>query len=242
MKIIRPAIRGVFKSFGYEVVKLARFHQSLGTPNDLQNTEIINRTSDYTMTPPESIHNLLKGVEYVVENHIPGAIVECGVWRGGSMMAVAMKLSEMKVDRPIFLYDTFAGMSKPTGDDVNANGMVADDVLKEVVNHTAAGIDLVKGNMNSTGYKNVRYVEGDVVETLRSTKPDNIAILRLDTDWYESTKAELEHLYPLLSPGGILIVDDYGGWLGARKATDEFFKGKKMLTRFASNGGVMAIK
>ncbi len=81
-----------------------------------------------------------------------------------------------------------------------------------------------------------------MVETLRTKRPDRIAILRLDTDWYESTKAELQHLYPLLSPGGILIVDDYGAWLGARKATDEYFQGKKMLTRFASNGGVMTIK
>ncbi len=120
MKIIRPAIRKVFNSFGYEIIKLAQYHQS---PNDLQNTEIINRTGDYTMTPPESVDNLLKGVEYVVKNDIPGAIVECGVWRGGSMMAVAMKLSEMHVDRPIFLYDTFTGMTIPSDDDVNANGL-----------------------------------------------------------------------------------------------------------------------
>src|SRR5690606_24776929 len=80
-------------------------------------------------------------------------------------------------------------------------------------------------NMVSTGYPMERchFVEGKVEDTIPATVPDRISLLRLDTDWYESTRHELEHLWPLLQPGGVLIIDDYGHFEGARKAVDEYF-------------------
>ena len=83
--------------------------------------------------------------------------------------------------------------------------------------------------MSENKSKNVKLIQGDVAETLLESKnlPEKIAILRLDTDWYESTRIELERLYPLLEPGGVLIIDDYGHFDGARKAVDEYFKAER---------------
>jgi predicted O-methyltransferase YrrM len=91
----------------------------------------------------------------------------------------------------------------------------------------------------------VRFVEGDVVQSLKieSNLPESISVLRLDTDWYESTRAELEVLYPRLSPGGVLIIDDYGHWGGAKKAVDEYFRGRpKPLLQYTDYTGRMGVK
>lgn len=81
------------------------------------------------------------------------------------------------------------------------------------------------GNILSTGYpkEKINFVKGLVEETIPQTQINKIAILRLDTDWYSSTKFELEHLYPKLVKGGVLIIDDYGHWEGCKKAVDEYF-------------------
>lgn len=88
-----------------------------------------------------------------------------------------------------------------------------------------ASLDDVKRNVRLTRYpeERITFVKGPVEQTLNATAPDHIAVLRLDTDWYESTKAELDHLYPRLAIGGVLIIDDYGHWQGARRAVDEYF-------------------
>ena len=79
----------------------------------------------------------------------------------------------------------------------------------------------------ATGYPmdRERFVPGPVEETLPAAAPETIALLRLDTDWYESTRHELVHLFPRLRPGGVLIVDDYGHWSGAKHSVDEYFSG-----------------
>jgi O-methyltransferase len=101
----------------------------------------------------------------------------------------------------------------------------------------------VRGAVLSTGYpdERVHLVEGRVEETLPGGAPAEIALLRLDTDWYESTKHELEHLYPRLSPGGVLILDDYGHYEGARRAVDEYFEaegGRPLLSRIDYTGRI----
>jgi hypothetical protein len=133
-------------------------------------------------------------------------------------------------DRNLYLFDTFEGMSAPTQDDVNFNGESAADLLAgsaREANPTAAfsSLDEVKSNLSSTGYppERVFFIKGKVEEAIPAQAPAQIALLRLDTDWYESTYHELLHLYPRLSPGGILIIDDYGHWEGARKAVDTYF-------------------
>jgi O-methyltransferase len=184
----------------------------------------------FTMTTKERVFALRSSVEYIIKHDIPGDIVECGVWRGGSMMAVARTLLENgATDRKLYLFDTFEGMSEPTEVDRSHLGDAAGDLLRESKKKSASvwaycPLDEVKRNMQDTGYdpEKLIFVKGKVEETLPAHAPDRISLLRLDTDWYESTYHELTHLYPRLSIGGVLIIDDYGFWAGAKRAVDEF--------------------
>lgn len=205
------------------------------------NNSNINSSIDYhiakvvlpfTMTPEARLLNTMQAVEHVVKNNIEGAIVECGVWRGGNIMAAALKLNSLGVvDREIYLYDTFEGMSNPTAKDIGPTGELASNILstqpKNTDNHYWAftPLDTVKSNVFQTGYpeSNFRFVVGKVEDTIPQIMPNKIAVLRLDTDWYESTKHELENLFDLIMPGGVLIVDDFGFWKGSREAVEEFW-------------------
>lgn len=190
---------------------------------------IYDRVREYTMTSVECRYDLYKAVEYVVRAGIPGAIVECGVWRGGSMMLAAYTLLAMgDTTRGLMLYDTFEGLPYPDGDhDIDILGNYAADRWRE--GWIKVDEREVARNLESTGYPfgRVQLIKGMVENTLPMQPPAGpIAIARLDTDWEASTRVELEHLWPKLSVGGTLIIDDYGHWLGARKATDEFFADK----------------
>ena len=196
--------------------------------------KIWSRVKNYTMTSIERGYALYCAVNYIVRNDIEGDFVECGVWKGGSCMLIALSLLDAGIsDRVLHLYDTFEGMTEPGNNDYIAwNGRSVqerweDDKAGRTDNFSAwaVGLKEVKKNIGKTGYPddNIRYIKGPVEKTLEDYVPEKISLLRLDTDWYESTKAELEHMYPLLSHKGVLILDDYGHFTGARKAVDEYF-------------------
>jgi O-methyltransferase len=191
---------------------------------------IVARVEPFTMTSLERRASLLGAVDHVVRHGIAGDIVECGVWRGGSMMAIALALmARGDTSRDLFLYDTFEGMSEPTDEDRAISGEPAKDQLERAARDEAlwavASLEDVQANLWSTGYPRdrIHFVKGKVEDTIPATLPAGVALLRLDTDWYESTRHELNHLYPLLSRHGVLIIDDYGHWQGARQAVDEYF-------------------
>ena len=191
--------------------------------------KIMHAVRPRTMTGWQKLYGLVLATRYVVANDVPGAIVECGVWRGGSMQAAAYTLLEQDCrDRDLHLFDTFEGMPPPTEEDRRHDGTSAASLLeanrKEHPVWAYAGLDDVRAGMAETGYPVdlVHFHQGMVEDTVPDHAPEEIAILRLDTDWYSSTKHELEHLFPRLARGGVLILDDYGHWDGARKATDEF--------------------
>jgi O-methyltransferase len=188
--------------------------------------DILHRVRPYTRTSAERISALCHATQYVARAKIPGDIVECGVWRGGSMMAAALTLLQERDLRTLHLYDTFAGMTEPTEVDRQIRtGRLASELLEESPGAMAyAGLREVRRNLYSTKYPTDRlnFIEGKVEDTIPARAPSRIAILRLDTDWYESTRHELIHLYPRLSTGGVMIIDDYGHFAGSRKATDEF--------------------
>lgn len=180
----------------------------------------------------ERLFATLMACRHVVERNIPGDFVECGVWRGGNSITAAHVFRNLGAERDVWLFDTFAGMTPPTAVDINYRGEVAAVKFDETRRANGsdwcyAPLEEVQANFAGRGLlgPRVKFVKGDVVQTLARTAelPQTIAVLRLDTDWYESTLMELETLYPLLSRGGILIVDDYGHWGGARKAVDEYF-------------------
>jgi O-methyltransferase len=206
-----------------------------GYPPDM-NREVVDtiiRVKDYTMTSAERLHGLCEAVRYITSGGIEGDIVECGVWRGGSMMAVAEMLSKFgDQSRNLHLFDTFSGMSEPTNSDVTVQGETAQSLMssESKTDPTSvwcvSALDEVRQHMATTGYPESRtfFYPGMVEDTIPSGAPEKIALLRLDTDFYESTRHEMEHLFPRLANGGVLIIDDYGHWEGARRAVDEYFE------------------
>jgi hypothetical protein len=178
----------------------------------------------YTLTSPERIFALRQAVQYVVNCAIPGDIVECGVWRGGSIMAVARTLLEMQALRRLHLFDTFQGLPPPADVDRDYRGRSAAEQMADM--RSFCPLDEVKRNLCATGYDegHMVFVKGKVEDTIPAQAPAQISLLRLDTDWYESTYHELLHLYPRLSVGGVLIIDDYGHWQGARRAVDQYIQ------------------
>lgn len=217
-------IRTGLHRFGIDIVRHSR--------NELTESEqrILRTVSAYTMTSATRIAATIHAVQYVAKYKIPGDIVECGVWRGGSMMAAALALMEQgDLSRNLVLFDTFEGMSPPTEKDRSITGKSASQMLAEARPNSGvwcyASLEDVQHNMASTGYPTdkIHYVQGRVEQTLPHANLSAIACLRLDTDWYESTLAELIHLYPLLSTNGVLLLDDYGYWRGAKEAVDEYF-------------------
>jgi hypothetical protein len=201
-----------------------------------QEKYLIEKYAPYTMTGRRRQYALLNAVNYLDRVGIDGAIVECGVWRGGNCMMVKEQRDDRFPKRDIYLFDTFCGMTAPSEIDVTQrSGIPASVLLREGHERyqrvlAACAIEDVKANFIQCGldFEGVKFVAGPVEETLRNEAnlPATIALLRLDTDWYESTKAELEILYPRLCPGGVLIVDDYDFWRGSRAAVDEYLGSK----------------
>ena len=213
----------------------------------------IARVRRHTMTGPARLEALIRAVEYVAQAKIPGAIVECGVWRGGSMMAAALTLQRLgHSDRDLYLFDTFSGMPEPTAEDVDSayDGFDLRRMWQRrrrgEMNWIGVPAAEVRDAMASTGYpmQRVHLVEGRVEDTVPAHAPDRIALLRLDTDWYASTRHEMEHLYPRLSPGGVLVLDDYGHYAGARRAVDEHLAalGERLLLQRIDFTGRIAVR
>jgi hypothetical protein len=232
--IPRDPLKAVADRLGVQVSRLPdpaqarRSHPDIADPTFY---ELAARCGPFTMTTIERMYALYEAVGHIERLGLRGDVVECGVWRGGSSMLAALTLARhSSLERTMWLYDTFEGMSEPTEHDVAASGeRVSEnwDHYRDRLDHPVlayANLEDVRANMRSTGYpqERVRYVQGKVEETIPATLPERIALLRLDTDWYESTRHELEHLYPRLAPGGVLIIDDYGAWQGARRAVDEW--------------------
>jgi O-methyltransferase len=219
---------------------------------DPQITEIIRRVRPYTMTSAARVAALCDAVTYVVKHDIPGSFVECGVWKGGSSMAMALRLLQLgRSDRDLYLFDTYEGMTAPTeADRSGTSGFAAATLLKSAPAKSKiaalAPLEEVRRNLALTRYPSelTHFIKGPVEETLTACGIGPIAVLRLDTDWYASTKHELACLFPSLSTGGVLILDDYGDWEGARRAADEYFgeAGVRIFLHRIDHTGRIAIK
>ena len=243
--IIEDLIRLLMQKFGFDIYRSQNYPKN--------NIETYNTVKPFTMTSTQRVHALIDAVNYIEKNNIDGAMVECGVWKGGSTMAMALTLKNLCAeDRDLYLYDTFSGMNTPSDHDISVHGLNAHEYFSKTKTSEdssdwcLASLDEVKKNVYSTGYSKEKFhfIRGKVEDTIPKNLPNKIALLRLDTDWYESTKHELTHLFPLLSPNGILIIDDYGYWEGAKKAVDEYISEKNIcifLNRI-DNTGRIAIK
>lgn len=231
---MKQIIKNGLHRLGYDLVRY--YPPSVADVRSLgdfsaQEKRIISTAKPFTGTSIERMAALINAVTYITRHGIPGDIAECGVWRGGSMMTIALTLLALgDKSRSLYLYDTFEGMSSPTEHDKSGDGVSAEEQLRREPKGTGvwcyASLDDVRVNILSTGYpeEKIHLIKGKVEDTIPRTIPASLSLLRLDTDWYESTKHELTHLYPLLQAKGVLIIDDYGHWEGARKAVDEYFQ------------------
>lgn len=233
----RRLIRQLVQGLGYDLVRRGTVQQLPPFPPDLSERDIaiFRMVQPYTMTSVECVHALAEAVRYVVRSDIRGSIVECGVWKGGSMMAVAHTLLDLGTEnRDLYLFDTFQGMPPPSEDDVNVHGHPASDMLamsdKSTRVWAISTLEETMAAVQSVGYPfdRVHFIKGRVEETLPQQAPATIALLRLDMDWKEPTHHALGHLFPRLVSGGVLIVDDYGYWRGARQATDDYVRAHKV--------------
>lgn len=222
---------------------LRRGEERLAEPEDPlaglshQDAAIISRVLPYTMTSVARIQATIDAVRYCVVREIPGAFAECGVWRGGSILAMILTLQELgREDRDIYLFDTFEGMTEPTEHDTSRLDPPALITWQEAAAREEGPWDelfspeifdeaSVRETVLSSGYpgERVHLCRGAVEETLPERGPPELSLLRLDTDWYESTLHELKCLYPRLADGAVIIIDDYGHWDGAKRAVDEYF-------------------
>lgn len=228
--MIKLINRFFFKYFNLKLMRIG--FQEPSVDMDSEFVRLYAKYKNYTMTSVERMYAAYSAINYIEQNGIDGSVVECGVWKGGTMMLMADRLKQLNsVNRKLYLYDTYEGMTEPSDKDVDYSGKETKSRWESSnktthVDWCYASLEEVKNNLTTSNYpqEKLEYVKGKVEETIPKVTPEKIAILRLDTDWYESTKHELIHLFPLLSPGGILILDDYGFWKGQREAVDEYFK------------------
>jgi predicted O-methyltransferase YrrM len=222
----RRSVGRLIGRFGYELVKKGTL-----TGAEQGFARLYAKCRDFTMTSAERMYAVYSATNYLARNEIPGDMVECGVWRGGSSMMMMLALLENGgPPREVYLYDTFAGMPTPSVNDVSlydgkSGQQKWERHQRDGYNEWGyASLDEVEANLRRTGYPMdlVHLVKGKVEETIPATAPSQIALCRLDTDFYESTYHELKHLYPLVASRGVVIVDDYGDWKGARDATDRY--------------------
>ena len=228
-------IKQIIRSFGFDIVRYHKYLSSENFPPDFDQDAIdtILRVSSFTQTSPERLFTLCEAIRYIVANNISGDIVECGVWKGGSIMAIAYTLIQLSEgDRNLYLFDTFEGMTEPSDKDISNAGEYASDLLKRSKKEDRksiwcySNIEEVRASVLSTGYSDdkIYFIKGKVEDTIPEQAPKLISLLRLDTDWYESTRHELIHLFPRIAPFGVIIIDDYGHWQGVREAVDEYIQ------------------
>jgi len=198
-------------------------------------TEIVKKIQPFTMCKTANHWAIIQSLKHIKKNNIKGDLVECGVYKGGNIILYKKIIDQISIKKKIFAYDTFEGMAKPGEHDKDLKDINALETFKKYesskVRWCYSNIDEVKENINKFGINcenDFIFIKGKVEETLLEKKnlPEKISLLRLDTDFYESTKIELEVLYPRLQPGGVLIIDDYGHWKGSKKAVDEYFDSK----------------
>jgi O-methyltransferase len=221
----RPA-RFLLRKLGYELCRAAG-PEVMPVDYDRATIDLFREVKPYTLTSHERVNALRQAVIYLLEAGVDGAFVECGVWRGGSMLVIAKTLVGLgATDRELYLFDTFTTMPPPGDEDIDLTGRRAADYYDEALAHPGFSylpIARVRDLLLSTGYPSERlhFIQGMVEETIPARAPEEIALCRLDTDWYVSTKHEMEHLFWRIGEGGVLLVDDYGHFLGAKRAVDE---------------------
>lgn len=214
------------------MIDFARIRWALRGLPDLALARTFFRISGHTMTRPSRAKVLWKVCRDSLRAGVPGDFVECGVWMGGSagLMALALRRFEKNTRRKLHLFDSFEGLPEPgkeDGEKAAEYWRTTEGSEHVMIHRCVASADLVRSFLHDRlgiPREQVVFHEGWFEDTLPrlDRDPGSIAVLRLDGDWYDSTRICLEHLYDRLSPGGVILLDDYFCWDGCRRATDEF--------------------
>ncbi len=257
MKILKKLIHKFFALFNLKITKLNYGHTSFPIVEAKEDEiDLLNSSAKYSMTSLARRWALMNSIKYIKNKKIDGDFVECGVWKGGNLIIFNNLNKKYDLKKKIFGFDTFTGMSEPTIYDdnflnINAKKEWENNKKDNNVNlsfNCYSSLDEVKNNIVSSSpektLENFNFIQGKVEDTLLIEKnlPNKISILRLDTDWYESTKIELEILFPRLANGGVLIIDDYGQWKGSRKAVDEYFQNQSIVMHYVDFSCRMVFK
>jgi len=230
----KKIIKIFFKIFGLKKKIIFSLEKLIPEISETEKN-IIEACGKYSMTSKLRMYVLSQAIKYVKNENIEGDFVECGIWKGGNIILFNKFNLLYDLKKKIYGFDTFEGMSEPNELDKH-NNIAAKELaksygIKKMSDWCYCSYDeVIKNISENTKIDNIFLIKGNVEQTLLEEKnlPEKISILRLDTDWYASTKIELEVLYNKLVKGGILIIDDYGHWQGARKAVDEYFKNKNI--------------
>ena len=176
-----------------------------------------------TMSVPACVDNLQFCIEETIKNRVPGDLIETGVWKGGLPVFMRGILKAYGiVDRAVWVADSFAGLPKPDPEKHLRDAMWY--FLTEPIEGLKIPLDYVESIFRKYDLLDdqVNFLQGWFSDTLPNAPIQNLAVMRLDGDWYESTMCSLKALYPKLSPGGFVIIDDYGLPLDCKRAVDEY--------------------
>jgi len=244
LKYLKITIKKILGLFNLRLSRII-IEPTLLIEADKEIIKYIDISSKFSMTGHKRMYLLSQAILNTKINKLEGDFVECGVWKGGNILLYKLLNDYYNLNKNIYAYDTFQGMTLPQNIDIDYLGNSAEELLlknkksEKIENiHSFVSIDAVKENiLKYSKLDNINFVAGPVEKTLLLEKnlPKKISILRLDTDWYLSTKIELEILYPRLVKGGVLIIDDYGYWQGSRKAVDDYFFNKKKWLHICDN-------
>lgn len=178
-------------------------------------------TVAHTMIGRKRLDNLQSCVEDVLRQGVPGDLIETGVWRGGAtiLMRAILKVYDA-ADRYVWVADSFVGLPEPNEEKYPADAKDRHHTYKQL----AISLEEVKSNFRVYGLldEQVRFLKGWFKDTLPTAEIEQLAVIRLDGDMYESTMDGLVNLYPKLAVGGYLIVDDYGAVPACRQAIDDY--------------------
>lgn len=235
-KILKYFVSKFFLIFNYKIFAPDFYVKDQIEEINKDENEFIKISLKYSNTNKIRMWSLIQSLKHVKKLNLDGDLVECGVYKGGNLILMDKISQSLKLNKKIYGYDTFEGMVAPSIHDKKFYGKSGLDIFKEKkeskIPWMESSIDEVKTNISRyCNLSQFRLIKGKVEDTLLDINnlPEKISILRLDTDFYESTKIELEILYPRIVKYGILIIDDYGSWTGCRKAVDEYFNNQNNL-------------
>jgi O-methyltransferase len=188
----------------------------------LEECRVTRLVLPHTLVGPERVRNLYRLAERIENERIPGDVVECGVYNGGTAAVLARIATHSELGRTVWLFDSFKGMPETTARD--------GEEAREYVGKVLGSAQRVRELLRKLGadLKRVKLVEGFFEETFPTVEIQQIALINIDADWYDSVKLCLEKFYDSVVPNGIVAIDDYGHWPGCREAVDEFFKTRNL--------------